>query len=118
MTELVVVNGLTVRYGTVIASHLSSLVIHSGECVAIVGESGSGKTSALMGILGLGEVSGAEVSGSVRVGGVELIGASERKLASIHGAELTLVSQSPSGTIRSARPGAPRHHSGICTRTY
>jgi len=50
-----------------------------GEVVAIVGESGCGKTLSALALTGL-LPPGAKASGSARIGGTELIGASERQM--------------------------------------
>ena len=50
-----------------------SFDIHAGETLAIVGESGSGKSVTMLATLGL--LSKAEVSGSVKYGTTELVGA-------------------------------------------
>ena len=52
----------------------ASLTLHAGETLALVGESGSGKTTLAMAALGLlGDR--AQVTGSVRIAGTELLGA-------------------------------------------
>ncbi len=62
--------------------------------LGIVGESGSGKSATSLAILGLLPRS-AEVTGSVRLHGRELLGASDRELAGIRGRTLSLVFQDP-----------------------
>src|SRR5580704_11532629 len=58
-----------------------------GEVVAIVGESGCGKTLSALALTGL-LPPGAKASGSARIGGTELIGASERRLRRLRGRNL------------------------------
>jgi ABC-type glutathione transport system ATPase component len=96
---LISVRDLEVRYGSRLVSRIPALDVAAGQCVALVGESGSGKTSALQAIMGLGSFSGARVCGSVLIDGVEVIGASDRKLREVHGSAITLVSQSPQAAL-------------------
>ena len=66
------------------------LDISRGEAVGIVGPSGSGKTSLLMVLAGLEAAS----SGSVRIGGAELVGLSEDALARLRRQQIGIVFQS------------------------
>jgi peptide/nickel transport system ATP-binding protein len=71
-----------------------SLEVKAGETVGIVGESGCGKStlgSALAGLL----PPEAKTSGSIKVGGRELVGLSERELRAVRGAEVGIVFQDP-----------------------
>ena|SRR5437016_11590119 len=56
-----------------------NLTVHKGEILAIVGGSGSGKTTLLRQILGLSRAD----SGSIKIFGAELIGASYDTLLAI-----------------------------------
>ena len=77
--SLLEVNGLSVRYGdTAVVSDLS-FAIGSNESVGLVGESGSGKTQTALAILGLTPPK-ATVTGSIKLGGTEIVGASNRVL--------------------------------------
>jgi oligopeptide transport system ATP-binding protein len=71
-----------------------SLAVDSRECVGIVGESGSGKTQVFMAAMGLLPDS-AEVSGSVRFAGSELMGAATSSLNRVRGSKLTMIFQDP-----------------------
>ncbi|MGY4721216.1 dipeptide ABC transporter ATP-binding protein [Naumannella huperziae] len=74
------------------------LDVRRGECVAVVGESGSGKSStahALLGVL----PDNAEVSGSARLGDVELIGARPRVLRAVRGRRIGFVPQDPMSAL-------------------
>jgi oligopeptide transport system ATP-binding protein len=71
-----------------------SLDLAPGEFLGIVGESGSGKTQLLLATLGL-NAPGAQLSGSVRFRGQELIGAGERALSQVRGARIAMVFQDP-----------------------
>jgi len=71
-----------------------SLEVRTGETLGIVGESGCGKStlgSALAGLL----PPEAKASGSIKVGGRELVGLSERELRAVRGTEVGIVFQDP-----------------------
>ncbi|SFX03424.1 ABC transporter ATP-binding protein (plasmid) [Paracoccus ferrooxidans] len=71
-----------------------SFTVGKGETVALVGESGSGKSvTALSTVRLLGEA--AEVAGSVRYGGRELLGASEAELRRVRGNDISFIFQEP-----------------------
>jgi peptide/nickel transport system ATP-binding protein len=71
-----------------------NLHVTDGEVLAIVGESGCGKSVTAMSLAGLLPRS-ATVDGSVRLDGVELIGADKRTLRSIRGREVAYIFQEP-----------------------
>ena len=64
----------------------------------MVGESGSGKSAAAMAVIGL-LPEYAEVSGSVRLGGAELLGMSDADLSRIRGARIGTVFQDPMSAL-------------------
>src|SRR6185295_7349739 len=71
-----------------------SFSIGKGERVGLIGESGSGKSltaSAVMGLL----PDELAASGSIRLAGKELMGASERELSRVRGRDMTMVFQEP-----------------------
>jgi peptide/nickel transport system ATP-binding protein len=72
-----------------------SFELAPGEVLAIVGESGSGKSVAAQTIVGLTRSPNAEIEGSVRLGGTELIGASDAELRKVRGARIAMVFQDP-----------------------
>ncbi|MDR1151173.1 MAG: ABC transporter ATP-binding protein, partial [Bifidobacteriaceae bacterium] len=72
----------------------ASFDVARGEVVAIVGESGSGKSVTATSILGL-LPKNATVRGSVRYGGRELLGLSERELRAVRGRQIAMVFQDP-----------------------
>lgn len=89
------VDELTVRYGNgATAVRGIELTVHDGECVAVVGESGCGKTTVALTILGL-LPRRARVTGSVRVGDTEIVGASRKVLRELRGTEVGYVAQDP-----------------------
>ncbi|GAT66996.1 peptide ABC transporter ATP-binding protein [Planomonospora sphaerica] len=65
-----------------------------GEILGIVGESGSGKSVTSLAVMGL-LPEGAEVSGSVRLHGRELIGAPEEELTRLRGKGIGMIFQDP-----------------------
>jgi microcin C transport system ATP-binding protein len=71
-----------------------SFNVRQGETVAIVGESGSGKSVSALSTVGLLPDS-AEVTGSVRWRGEELVGASEARLMRARGNEISFIFQEP-----------------------
>jgi peptide/nickel transport system ATP-binding protein len=80
--------------GTVQAVRGVSYDLHRGEVLGIVGESGSGKSVTSLTIMGLLPRS-AQVSGSIRYGATELVGASEKRLAEIRGKSIAMIFQDP-----------------------
>lgn len=69
-------------------------MLRRGRVLALVGESGSGKSATAMSVLGL-LPSGARSSGSVRLEGEELIGASAAALRAVRGARIGTIFQEP-----------------------
>jgi len=72
--------------------------LRRGETLAIVGESGSGKSTTGLALLGL-LPSYAEVSGSARLEGQELIGRSDKELQPVRGGRIAYVPQNPFGSL-------------------
>ncbi|WP_454049820.1 ATP-binding cassette domain-containing protein [Cellulomonas sp. Marseille-Q8402] len=96
---VVSVRDLVVRYGDRVVSAVPALDVHPGQCVAVVGESGSGKSTLLLAALGLLSGTAARVDGSVLVGGTDVLRASERVLRDLRGSAISLVLQSPQGSL-------------------
>ncbi|MBL8581611.1 MAG: ABC transporter ATP-binding protein, partial [Rhizobiaceae bacterium] len=67
---------------------------HAGKVLGIVGESGSGKSITVRAIMGL-PPGAANVSGSIRLHGEELVGAPERRLRQLRGGKLGMIFQDP-----------------------
>ncbi len=80
--------------GVVEAVRRVSLQVAHGETLALVGESGSGKSLTALSTVSLLPDS-AEVTGSVRWKGAEMVGASERVLQGMRGNEVSFVFQEP-----------------------
>ncbi len=92
------VEGLTVTFrtesGTVSAVDDVDLTLGRGEIVGVVGESGCGKSVTAMSLAGLLPRSAA-VSGSVRLLGQELVGASAKDLREVRGQKIAYIFQEP-----------------------
>ncbi|MCB9409455.1 ABC transporter ATP-binding protein [Mycolicibacterium sp.] len=65
-----------------------------GEVLALVGESGSGKSTLAMAVPGL-LAGNARMSGSIRLAGVELAGASDSTLTDVRGGKVGVIFQEP-----------------------
>ena len=68
--------------------------VSEGETVALVGESGSGKSVTALSVLQL-LAGSAEMSGSVRYRGEELVGAATKTLRHVRGNEISMIFQEP-----------------------
>jgi peptide/nickel transport system ATP-binding protein len=92
-----VVEDLTVKFptadGVVNAVSDLSYSVELGKTLGIVGESGSGKSVSSMAVLGLHDPDRTQMSGSIRVGGTEVIGLSEKSLRSVRGNEAAMIFQ-------------------------
>ncbi|PZG17179.1 ATP-binding cassette domain-containing protein [Nonomuraea aridisoli] len=97
---MIEVRDLKVCYAGRTVADVPELDVGAGECVAIVGESGSGKSTTLLALLGLTD--GADVSGHIRVCGVDVLTAPPRELRAIRGARAALVLQSPQAALSPA----------------
>lgn len=73
-----------------------------GSALGLVGESGSGKTMTLRGLVGLVPPK-MSVTGSVRLGGVELVGRPERFLGRVRGRRIAMVPQDPMAALNPIR---------------
>src|SRR4051794_9449598 len=72
--------------------------VDRGEVVALVGESGAGKSASAMAVAGL-LPEYAEVSGSIRLHGDELIGQSDQQLSKVRGKAIGTVFQDPMSAL-------------------
>jgi peptide/nickel transport system ATP-binding protein len=94
-----VVENLTVRFpthdGIVQAVTDMSYTVDMGQTLGIVGESGSGKSVSSMAVLGLHDIKRTHLTGSIRVGGKEIVGASGSTLKKVRGAEVAMIFQDP-----------------------
>src|SRR4051794_34246046 len=72
--------------------------VDAGEVVALVGESGAGKSAGAMAVVGL-LPEYAEVTGSVRLHGDELLGLSDKKMSRVRGKTIGTVFQDPMSAL-------------------
>jgi peptide/nickel transport system ATP-binding protein len=95
---LLEVSGLEVRFptgdGLVHAVRGVDYRLRSGEVLGIVGESGSGKSVTSLAIMGLLPAS-AQVSGSIRYRGQELLGRSDKQMSRVRGKGVAMIFQDP-----------------------
>jgi oligopeptide/dipeptide ABC transporter ATP-binding protein len=95
---LLVVDNLTVTFptddGAVNAVRGVSYTLRSGEAMGIVGESGSGKSVSSLAVMGL-LPKNAQISGSIRFRGTELLGMSEREYGRVRGKQIAMIFQDP-----------------------
>jgi len=70
----------------------------AGEALAVVGESGCGKTLLARALLGLAPEA-ARVSGSISIGGRELVGSSAEEWRRVRGRQISLVFQEPASAF-------------------
>jgi peptide/nickel transport system ATP-binding protein len=91
------VDSLTVRFptadGLVQAVTDLSYQVELGKTLGIVGESGSGKSVSSMAVLGLHDRRSAQISGSILVGGTEIVGLSEARLRPLRGNSVAMIFQ-------------------------
>jgi len=103
MTALLEVEDLRVHFrtedGVVKAVDGVSFSVESGRTLGIVGESGSGKSVTSMTLMGLTRAGNAEISGTVRFDGRDLLTAPDRELRKIRGEEVAMVFQDPLSSL-------------------
>ena len=98
MSAGLVISELSVEFsqgeGFAAAVNRCQLSVAPGEIVGLVGESGSGKSLTALACLGLTPAN-CRVHGSIRVGGAEIVGASETQLAAMRGRRIAMIFQNP-----------------------
>ncbi len=98
MAPVLAIRDLDIRFRTGVgelhAVKRVSFAIEKGETVAIVGESGSGKSQTMLAALGLLAANG-NVTGSAKLNGIELIGATQRALDELRGRKVAMIFQEP-----------------------
>ncbi len=72
-----------------------SCTVAATETLGLVGESGSGKSVTAMAVLGLLPKRGVEITGSIKLAGVELLGMPDDQLRDLRGREMAMVFQDP-----------------------
>lgn len=94
--SLLEVSDLTVRFGRsgTLAVDSISFTVDSEERLGIIGQSGSGKSVTALAIMGL-LPEHAQVTGSIRFNGRELVGLPERDYRRIRGDEISMIFQEP-----------------------
>lgn len=94
--SLLEVSDLTVRFGRsgTLAVDGISFTVDSEERLGIIGQSGSGKSVTALAIMGL-LPEHAQVTGSIRFNGRELVGLPERDYRRIRGDEISMIFQEP-----------------------
>ncbi|WP_210585707.1 ABC transporter ATP-binding protein [Streptomyces sp. GESEQ-35] len=97
--SLVEVTDLTVEFGSLRAVDGLSFRLEQGAALALVGESGSGKSTVASALLGLHRGTGAQVSGTVRVAGVDVQEASDEELRRLRGGKAAMVFQDPLSSL-------------------
>jgi peptide/nickel transport system ATP-binding protein len=75
-----------------------SFDLRPGQVLGVVGESGSGKSVTSLAIMGL-LTTNARVTGSITLGGSELLGLSDRDMAAYRGSEIAMVFQDPLSSL-------------------
>jgi oligopeptide/dipeptide ABC transporter ATP-binding protein len=100
--SLLEVRDLTVGFPTeserVAAVRGMNFSVDAGEVVALVGESGAGKSASAMAVVGL-LPEYAEVTGSVRLHGDELLGLSDQGMSRVRGKSIGTVFQDPMSAL-------------------
>ncbi|MFG3145495.1 dipeptide ABC transporter ATP-binding protein [Streptomyces sp. NPDC048243] len=96
---LVEVDGLSVDFGGLRAVDGLSFRLRKGAALGLVGESGSGKSTVASALLALHRGTGAHVTGTVRVAGVDVQRASDDELGRLRGGKAAMVFQDPLSSL-------------------
>src|SRR5918998_2588883 len=76
-----------------------SYTVDRGQTLGIVGESGSGKSVSSLTVMGLTRARNARISGAVRFGGKDLLGASDEEMRTIRGNDIAMIFQDPLSSL-------------------
>jgi len=102
-TPYLVVKDLAVSFptadGIVSAVQGLSFSLPLGRTLAIVGESGSGKSVSSMAIMGLHDPASTRMSGSIMLGGTEIVGMSQLDLRRHRGVAAAMIFQDPQSSL-------------------
>ena len=84
-----------------------------GRTLAIVGESGSGKRVSSMAVMGLHDRKRTRITGSIRLGGDEIVGMPESELMKVRGDAVAMVFQDPQSSLHPLLHGRQPDHRGV-----
>ncbi|MFB9239433.1 ABC transporter ATP-binding protein [Plantactinospora siamensis] len=73
--------------------------VQLGRTLAIVGESGSGKSVSSMAIMGLHDPKSTRISGSIRLGGTEIVGLRQDQMRKVRGSVASMIFQDPQSSL-------------------
>ncbi|MGF7151575.1 microcin C transport system ATP-binding protein [Sphingomonas zeicaulis] len=90
---LLSIESLSIHFGARQVVDGLSLTVAAGERLALVGESGSGKTVTALSVLRL--AAQADLSGSIRLNGEELLTKSDAEIRRIRGSDVAMIFQEP-----------------------
>jgi oligopeptide/dipeptide ABC transporter ATP-binding protein len=99
---LLLITGLSVRYGRRLAVSVLDLAVRPGEVVGLVGESGAGKSTVGRAIVRLLPEPGRVEAGAIGFKGRDLLGASEAEVRALRGSDVALVPQDPLSALNPA----------------
>ena len=85
--------------GDVDAVQNLSFEVAEGEALGIVGESGSGKSVTSLALMGLHRDTRAQLSGEIRVAGIDVVTASDQEIRAMRGNDIAMVFQDPMSSL-------------------
>ncbi|MFZ0663904.1 MAG: ABC transporter ATP-binding protein [Acidobacteriaceae bacterium] len=103
VASLLQINGLTVRFRDRVAVGGLSLNVESGATLGLVGESGSGKSVTALAAMRLLDAA-AQVEGSIRFDGVELLSLDAETMRRRRGRDLAMIFQEPMTALNPVMP--------------
>jgi len=98
------VRDLRVSYRGNVVAHVPEFDLAAGQVLGIAGESGSGKSQTALALMGLTRYAGGAVSGSVKLGGVELSTLSSKQWRAVRGRQIAMILQSPRASLNPTMP--------------
>jgi peptide/nickel transport system ATP-binding protein len=110
--------------GTVQAVDGVTFGVRRGQTLGIVGESGSGKSVSSMAVMGLHDARRATITGSITVGGREIVGCPDEEIRKLRGQTMAMIFQDPLSALhpyytvgRQIVEAYRIHHSGESKKT-